>query len=192
MPNVPFGGLHPARYVSGAPYNGAFRSYTVPASDGTALYLGDLVTHVGTSSNVNGVDYQDVTRSATGDVFAGVVVGFAPDTSSSTPYRAASTLRIVYVADDPNLLFLACDGASGTAFTTADVGLNCNIVVGAGSVYTSRSGTTLDNTTEATTNTLDVKLVELLSRADNTYGQASANWLVRLNRHRFVNQIAGI
>lgn len=192
MPNGPIGGLRPVRKVTGEPYNGAYRTYAVPASDGTAIYPGDLVTHVGTSSTVNGNQYQNVTRSATGDVFAGVVVGVQPVTTNSTIYRAASELRLVYVADDPNLLFAASDGASGTAFTADDVGLNCNIVVAAGSTVTGRSGTTLDNTTEAATNTLDVKLVELINQADNIYGSASATWLVRLNRHRFVNQIAGV
>lgn len=192
MANVAIGGLQPVRTVAGSPYSGAFRSYTIPASDSTAVYIGDLVTGVGTSSTVNGVQYQDVAFSATGDVFQGVVVGVKPDTSTSLPYRAASTLRVVYVCDDPNMLFAAIDGASGTAFTAADIGLNCNIVTGTGSTTTGYSATTLDNTTEATTNTLDVKLVELLNRADNTYGSASATWLVRLNRHRFVNQIAGV
>jgi hypothetical protein len=185
-------GLRPVRTVSGAPYTGAFREYTIPASDGTAVYIGDLVTGVGTSSTVNGVQYQDVTISATGGVFQGVVVGFKPDTATSLPYRAASTLRVVRVCDDPSMLYEVKDGASGTALTAADIGLNANIVVVAGSTVTGYSGTTLDNTTEATTNTLDVKLVELMNRADNEIGSASASWLVRLNRHRFVNQIAGI
>lgn len=192
MANQPLGGLSPVRTVSGGPYSGAVRHYTIPASDGTAVGIGDLVTGVGTSSTVNGVQYQDVTRSATGDVFQGVVVGVVPDVATSTTYRVASTLRVVEVCDDPNVLFAISDGASGTALTAADIGLNVNVVVGAASTVTGRSGTTLDNSTEATTNTLDVKLVELLNRPDNTYGSASATFLVRLNRHRFVNQIAGI
>lgn len=185
-------GLRPVRTVSGAPYTGAFREYSVPASDGTALYIGDLVTMVGTSSTVNGVAMQDVTRSATGGVFQGVIVGVKPDTQASLPYRAASTLRVVRVCDDPNMLFEIKDGASGTALTAADVGLNADIVVVAGSTVTGYSGTTLNNATEATTNTLDVKLVEILNRSDNEIGSASASWLVRLNRHRFVDQIAGV
>lgn len=192
MANVPIGGLHPVRTVSGAPYTGAFRAYTIPATDGTAVYIGDPVTGVTTSSTVNGVTYQDVAISATGDVFQGVVVGVQPDTATSLPYRAASTLRVVYVCDDPNMLFSAIDGASGTAFTAADVGLNCNVVVGTGSTVTGYSAMELDNTTEATTNTLDVKLIRVVNRADNDPTIASGKYLVRLNRHRFVNQVAGV
>src|SRR4051812_40795718 len=108
-------GLRPVRTVAGAPYTGAFREYTIPASDGTAVYIGDLVTGVGTTSTVNGVQMQDVARSATGGVFQGVVVGVKPDTSTSTTYRVASTLRVVRVCDDPNMLYEVKDGASGTA-----------------------------------------------------------------------------
>jgi hypothetical protein len=65
-------------------------------------------------------------------------------------------------------------------------------VIAAGSTVTGISGTTLNNATEATTNTLDVKLVEVVNRADNTVGSASGGYLVRLNRHRFVDQLAGV
>lgn len=185
-------GLLPVGTVSGAPYNGAFRLYSIPASDSTAVFIGDLVTGKTTSSTVNGVAMQDVGQSATGDVFQGVVVGFVPDTSTSLPYRAASTLRVAMVADDPNLIFEADDISTGTPFTAADVGLNCNVVVGTGSTVTGYSAMELDNTTEATTNTLDVKLIRVVNRADNDPTIASGKYLVRLNRHRFVNQVAGV
>jgi hypothetical protein len=117
MANVPSAGL----FLSGCgpPILGVFPPTTIPASDGTATFIGDLVTGQTTSSTVNGVVMQDVIQGATGDVFQGVVVGFQPDTSTSLPYRAASTLRVVYVCDDPNMLFEADDGSTGTAFTAA-------------------------------------------------------------------------
>lgn len=185
-------GLVPVGTVSGQPYTGAARVYTIPASDSTAVFIGDLVTAKTTSSTVNGAVYQDVGQSATGDVFQGVVVGVLPDTSTSPSYRVASTLRRVMVADDPNLLFEAEDVSSGTPLAAADVGLNVNVVVAAGSTATGYSGMHLDNTTEATTNTLDLKIVGVPNRADNDLSAASAKFLVRINRHRFVNQVAGI
>lgn len=184
-------GLLPVGTVSGSPYTGAFRQYSVPAANGTAIYIGDLVTLQTTSQIVNGVVMQDVLQGATGDVFQGVVVGVGPDTSTSLPYRAASTLRVLYVADDPNLLFEADDISTGTPFTNADVGLNCNVVVGTGSTVTGYSAMELDNTTEATTNTLDLKIVGFVNRADNDPSVASGKYLVRINRHRLANQVAG-
>ena len=199
MPNInaPFG-LRPVSDLAGNPYSGSVRLYSIPSSDANAVFIGDLVTAVGTAQIVEGIAYTDVARSATGDVFQGVVVGVSPDTQDSTTYRAASTRRLVFVADDPNALFMVQQVSGGTPLTVSDVGLNANIVVGAGSTVTGYSGTTLNNATEATTNTLDVKIVSVVNAVDNDFGvdastgADASRFLVRLNRHRFVNQIAGI
>jgi hypothetical protein len=185
-------GLVPVGTVSGAPYSGAARVYSVAAANATAIFVGDLVTAATTSQTVNGVIMQDVVQGATGDVFQGVVVGVLPDTSTSLPYRAASTLRRLLVCDDPNVLFEAEDVATGTPLAAADVGLNVNVTVGTGSTVTGYSGMELDNSTEATTNTLDLKLVAVPNRADNDLASASAKFLVRINRHRLANQVAGV
>lgn len=191
-PNVSLGFV-PVRYLSGAPYNGAFNQYSVAAGNGTAIMIGDPVTTagVGTGQTINGQFFLDVVRAATGDVITGVVVGVQPVTSASLPYRAASTQRILYVADDPNLLFEIEEVGTGTALAVNDIGLNVNFVVASGSTVTGYSGVTVDNTTEATTNTLDLKLIGLKNAADNDVG-VNAKWLVRLNRHRYADQLAGV
>ena len=136
-------------------------------------------------------------QAATGDVICGVVVGVVADTRDSLIYRAASTQRLVLVNTDPNTLYEVQQVSTGTALTANDVGLNVNFVVAAGSTVTGLSGVTLDNTTEATTNTLDLKIVGMPLRADNDFGTAvgtgaaSSKFLVRINRHLFSNQVAG-
>lgn len=189
-PDTPFG-LTPRKYVSGAPYNGAVNIYSVAAGNGTAIFVGDLVTIVGTSQTIDGVIYADVAQSATGDVFQGAVVAVLPSTADSLIYRAASTQRLLAVADDPNLVFEIQEVSGGTALTANDMQLNADIIVGAGSTTTGQSGMELNNGTEATTNTLDVKIVGFVNAPDNVIGE-HAKWLVRLNRHRYVNQIAGV
>lgn len=195
--NAPFG-LRPVTDMAGNPYTGSVRLYSIPSSDATAVFIGDLVTAVGTSQIIEGIAYSDVARSATGDVFQGVVVGFLPDTQDSTTYRAASTRRIVFVDDDPNSLFMIQQVAGGTPLNINAVGLNANIVVGAGSTVTGYSGTALDNGTEATTNTLDLKIVGTVNAPDNDFGADASTgadasrFLVRINRHRLANQIAGV
>lgn len=188
--NTPFG-LRSVSGVSNGPLNGGVRQYSVAAGDGTAIYIGDLVKNAGTSQVINGETMSDVVIAATGDVFAGVVVGVLPVTRDSLSYRAASTQRVLLVDDDPNALFEVQEIGTGTPFTANDIGLNCNVSVVAGSTVTGLSGTVLDNATEATTNTLDVKIVGLVNRPDNAVG-AFAKWLVRINRHRFVDQLAGV
>ena len=193
MPNpVVKRGLVPAGTVTGGPVSGSLRYYSIPASNVTPTFIGDLVTMLTTSSIVNGVIMQDVIQSATGDIFQGVIVGFVPDTSTSLPYRAASALRVAMVCDNPDTIFEANDISTGTPFTNADVGLNCNIVVGTGSTVTGYSSMELDNNTEATTNTLDLKILGFVNRADNDPTSASGKYLVRINRHRFANQVAGV
>lgn len=195
--NAPFG-LRPVGTGSSGVYSGKITQYSVPAGDGTAIYVGDPVKLVGTSQFINGQSFSDVAQAATGDVMVGVVVGSFADTRDSTLYRAASTQRILYVCDDPNALFEIQQVSTGTALTANDVGLNVNFVVAAGSTVTGQSGVTADNTTEATTNTLDLKIVGMVNRADNDpgtavgTGAASSRLLVRLNRHIYVNQIAGV
>lgn len=193
MPNVnaPFG-LSPVRYLSGAPYNGAANVYTIPAADGTAVGIGDPVLDLGTSTtNADGTITKDVKIAATTDVITGVVVAVLPDTRDSLLYRAASTLRRVLVADDPNLIFEIQETTGGTPLTAADIGLNASIAIGSPSTTTGLSGATLNNATEATTNTLALKIVGFPARPNNEVGD-SARWLVRINRHRYVDQIAGV
>ncbi len=184
-------GATPAMHRNGAPYNGSFRVYSVPAGDATALFVGDFVKLAGTGQTLNGRVLQDVARAATGDVIVGVVVGVKPDTQDSLRYRAASTAREIYVADNPDLVFEIQEGSAGTPLTANDIGLNINFVVAAGNTVTGTSGTQLDNTTEATTNTLDLHLMAPVARDDNAIG-ASCKWLVTINRHQYSNQVAGV
>jgi len=189
--NTPFG-LKPVGSRNGAPYNGATRAYSVPASDGTALYVGSVVKLLGSSQTINGRILSDVTAWASGDRELGSIVGFEPDPDNlSRRHRPASTQRVVYVADAIDLLFEVQEVSGGTALTADDIGLNANLVVAAGSTVTGLSGIELNNATEATTNTLDVRIVGVVQRPDNAIG-TNCKWLVSLNRHAFADQIAGV
>jgi hypothetical protein len=185
-------GLTPVRYMSSAnPYSGGGNVYSVDPANATAIFVGDPVKLAGTGQTINGMIYQDVVQAATGDVMTGVVVAVLPDTRDSVIYRAASTQRLVLVADDPGILFEIQEVGTGTAFTVNDLGLNANFVVSAGNATTGISGVELDNSTEATTNTLDLQIVGFANRTGNEIG-LNAKWLVRINRHQRANQVAGI
>lgn len=165
-------GLRPVRYKSGAPYNGAANVYYVPASDGTALFVGDPVIIAG-SGDANGVS--SVTRAAAGARITGVVVGFTTNPADTTDgaietgYRVASTEAYVLVADDPTLLFEAREDAVGGALAVADIGLNVDLVAAAGSTVTRKSGYLLDSSTKATT-AAQVRIVGFSHRVGNTVG----------------------
>jgi hypothetical protein len=178
---MPFG-LRPVRYKSGESYNGAANMYFVPASDGTALFIGDPVIIAG-SGDADGVS--TVTRSAAGARITGVVVGFAPvpgavvDTAVRVGYRAASTADYVLVADDPALLFEANEDGVGGFLAVTDIGNNVDLIAGTGSTFTKLSGYMLDSSTKATTSA-GVRIVGQGQRVNNTIGTVNTVWMVGL------------
>lgn len=188
-PDIPKG-LVPVSGLSGQPYSASVTVFSTASGDATAIFIGDPVKLSGTSSTVNGAIYTDVDQAATGDVVVGVVVGVLPDTRDSLVYRAASTTRLLMVETNPNTLFEIQEVSGGTPLAAADIGLNANFVVGSGSTVTGYSGVELNNSGEATTNTLDLQIVGFVNRVDNVVGE-HAKWLVRINRHQFANQVAG-
>lgn len=185
-------GFSPVRSITGAPYNGAANVYFIPASDGTAVYIGDVVKLAGDARSPAGVP--TVTRAGATDQMLGVVVGILfsgigdtmnipPVVPLDTPvYRLASTDRYVLVADDPNIVFEAqCSGTLGTA----DIGLNVSPTTTAGSTTTGVSGEQIDLSTKATTATLPFKLVAIPQRPDNQITDSFVNAYVVANNHVF-------
>jgi hypothetical protein len=190
MANANFAsGLKPVRRFSGAPFNDAARRYSCPATYATALFIGDPVVKSGTS-DADG--YSEVNSAASGGAITGVVVGFEDIPSMTLGYGAASTVRAVLVADDPELLFEVQEDAVGGALALASVGLNCDLISAAGSTATRTSGWMLDTSTAATTSTLQVKIVEFQHRADNMPASANSKVLVKINKHTELAGQAGL
>lgn len=198
--NAPFG-LRPVKHLNGAPYNGAFRAYFVPASDGTALFVGDPVIKAGSSNTVNvsapgAGSFQvgtlsTITRATAGTTnrITGVIVGFAGD-ANATLHRPASTDRIVYVADDSDLVF---EMQSSGALAATDVGLNSVVVfTAAGSTFTGKSGAELNQAVLATTAAHQLRIVELVNREDNFPTLTASKVLVAINNHTEVPGAAGV
>lgn len=181
-------GLRPTRYISGAPYNGAGNIYHVPATDATAIFIGDLVTLTGTS-DTRGIP--TVEQADAGDVVLGVCIGVRAVTQESTVFRAASTERYIFVEDSPEVVYEIQEDSVGGALTADSVGLNANFIVGTGSTSTGISAMELDSNTAATTATLPLKILRLVDREDNEIGD-QAKWEVRLNSHRFRAGVIGV
>lgn len=177
MPNANIAtGLTPRRYRNGAPWTGAARTYHVPASNTTALFVGDPVIITGTGDSMG---YPDVGIATAGGRVTGVVVGFRP-TAPFSPNRSlpAGQEGYVIVADDPTLLFEVQDNGN---LPVTSIGLNANLVAAAGNAFTGWSSWQLDAATAATTATLQVRIIELQHRADVEPG-ANQKWLVALNQ----------
>jgi hypothetical protein len=148
--------------------------YSVPATDSTALYVGDVVELVDSMDAGGQVATVKALASAT-NVPLGVVVGFLqnPDDLYVPNYRKASVARYVIVADDLiNTVFQAQEDAVGGSVSAANIGghYNISVITAAGSVYTGMSGTMLDSSTAVNT-ALNFKLVGVARLQNNVAAQ---------------------
>jgi len=190
MPNVSrVQGLRLSKSFTG-PENGNLETFSVLASDATALFVGDVVKSAGTA-DANGV--QAITRlTADTDLPTGVIAGFLPDYSNLAipgQYRLASTYRQVYLVVDPAAVF---EVQATAATVLADIGLNVGITYTAGSTATGQSGMVANMATKGTGNTLPLKIVGVVQRPDMDMAD-SANWklLVTLNTNNFGGNTTG-
>lgn len=183
-------GLVPLRYRSGGPYNGATNLYCIPATDSTVAYVGAVVKPAG-SADATGV--MTVTANvSTGNAVLGPIVAVRAVTRDSTIHREASTLRYVFVADDPNLEFVCQDDAAA-ALAATNVGMVAdltNFTSGTASTGLSQTEISAATATASGDGTEDVQLVGLYQVPGNDFG-ANAKWVVRLNNHYSVDASPG-
>jgi hypothetical protein len=180
-------GLSPVKHLNGAPWNGQANVYCIPAASTSGFAIGDPVISGG-DADANGVP--TIALAAATGAIRGVIVGLGTKESlMANPSNLDSTVRpaaaqsidwYAMVVDDPMVVFEAQEVSGGTALTSAAVGLNTNLTLGTNNGYV--SGWEVDNATEATTATLQVKLLGLARRRDNAFGE-HAKWLVKINNH---------
>jgi hypothetical protein len=193
-------GLKPVRHKSGAPYNGAANPYFIKSDYATALFIGDPVVKTGTSNTaavkVPGAGFfpigtlPEINKTAAGDVdgntkrITGVIVGFtALPSDLNKNYNPASTERVAWVCDDPDIVFeIQADGA----IPAASIGLNAVLIyTHAGSTTTGLSGAELDTTSDApaadASNQLTI--VRAVNREDNDTTITHAKVEVLINAH---------
>lgn len=196
MPNANrAAGLAPVQYLNGAPWNGQARIYSIAAAYATKLAIGDPVISSGTSDS-RGVP--GIVRAADTGAIRGVIVGLGAlnQTAMANPQNLDQTIRpgaaqattwYAMVVDDPNVVFEVQEG--GTPLAAADVGLNTNLTITDANNFLSQ--VVLDNADKAGTATLQVKLLGLVQRVDNEFGQY-AKWLVKINNHELAAGTAGV
>ena len=155
---APFG-LRPVGNLSGT-YNGAFRQYPILSSYSTRICFGDVVKLVDGGSTTT-IEKDTGTTSATPiGIFLGcrfIDVSTKQLTFSQQWSGAAHTEGMVYVADDPNILFeIQADGT----VNNDDLAANCALVQGTSSSALGISRVSLDISTAATTASLPIRIVD--------------------------------
>lgn len=163
------------------------RRYFVPASDATAIFVGDAVKSAGSADASTGLP--TVAQAAAGDTIRGVVVGVdqvdgvaIASTVLSRVHRPASTAMYLIVCDDPNAIFEVQEDAVGGTIALVDAGENADIVVGSGNATTGLSGMQLDSSTH-TTGSAQLRILGWVQRPDNEVAVANAKLLVTINEH---------
>lgn len=180
-------GFQPVQKLDGSAWSGQLSPYPIASAYATAIFTGDPVTVL-----ADGTIGIGVAGSAILGIFQGVKYTDATGQVKNSPYwpAAATTMgsatATALIIDDPNVLFSIQEtsgtGTAGTALALADVNLNINFRVGTGVTATGQSATSIDNSTEDTTATLNCKIIRLDPTPGNAVG-SFANWYVAINNH---------
>ena len=194
-------GFKPVNRLDGLPYAGAIRQIPIAPSYATAILNGDTVK-VDTNGYIVAASTTD-----SGSII-GVLVGCSYINSLSQPtfsqaYPASTStstaLAFAFVVDDPSAVFKVCATVAGstapTAYSRAIVGSNVALVANVGSTTTGDSYYGIDGSSANTTNTLPVRVVDVVP--DTATGNASVaattyyEFLVKFNTAQY-NSTTGI
>lgn len=155
---APFG-LRPVGNLGGT-YNGSFRQYPILSSESTRICFGDLVklTDAGTTTTIQ----KDTGTTAATPI--GIFMGcrYTDLSTGQTQFTqvwsgAAHTNGMVYVMDDPNVLFeIQADGS----VNDDDIAANAALVQGTSNLTLGISRVSLDISTTATTAALPIRIVD--------------------------------
>ena len=190
-------GFKPVNRLDGLPYAGAIRQIPVAAAYATAILNGDTVKIDSTGYLVAGSATN--TGSNVGVLVGCQYVNSAGQTVQGQYYPAATStttaLAYAYVVDDPNAVFrvVATNGQTTvpTAFSRAIIGANVPISVATGSTTTGDSFYGIDGTAANTTNTLPVRVVDVVpDTATGPAGVAATTYyefLVKFNLHQYTD-----
>lgn len=175
-------GLVPVKLLSGTPYAGVTRQFSIASNYGTDIFNGDAVKLV-----TGGTVERDTFDAAMTPI--GVFVGCTytdPNTDQKVfkQYYPASTVASdikAYVVDATDVLFKVAVVSSGTTIgdlAITDIGANVAGVDNTGSTTTGNSKSAISDTS-ATTNTLPFRIVGLVEETTNIsggYTEAYVKW----------------
>jgi len=191
-------GLVPVKLVSGVPFVGVTRQYSIASGYNTNIFNGDAVKLV-TGGTVER-DTADAAMTPMG-VFLGCTytdpsLGYQLF-SQYYPANTAASDIMAYVADGTDVLFKVAVLSSAAGATPVigdlaitDLGANVAMINNAGDTATGNSRCGISDTT-ATTNTLPLRIVELVEETKNSSG-GFTEALVKWNAGHQMNNLTGV
>ena len=191
-------GLVPVKLVSGVPFVGVTRQYSIASGYNTNIFNGDAVQLV-TGGTVER-DTADAAMTPIG-VFLGCTytdpsLGYQLF-SQYYPANTAASDIMAYVADGTDVLFKVAVLSSSAGATPVigdlaitDLGANVAMINNDGDTATGNSRCGISDTT-ATTNTLPLRIVELVEETKNSSG-GFTEALVKWNAGHQMNNLTGV
>jgi hypothetical protein len=190
-------GFKPLQRLDGLPYAGAIRQIPVAAGYATAILNGDTVKESG--------GYLVAANTTNSGDILGVVVGCQyvnslGQTVQGQYYPAAAStttsLAYAYVVDDPNAVFQVAATTAGSttpaAYARTIVGKNVALVANVGSTSTGDSAYGIDGSSATTTNTLPLRVVDVITASATGVRTATATtyyeFVVKLNTAQYNDQ----
>ena len=176
--NAPFGFRPAMRTLSGG--SGTIVSAHKLVGYGTALFIGDAVTHAAAGTkNTLAID-------------AAITPGTTPVLGVNLIYGAASVATDHAIVEASHAVFITQgDGTGATFLVAASLSKTANLALTAGNTGTKISKHSLSETSLNTTNTLDLKVRGLYQDANNVVGQY-AKVFITFNNLVESDQKAGI
>lgn len=183
-------GLVPVKLLSGVPYVGTVRHYSIASGYGTAIFYGDAVKLV-----TGGTVERDTFDAAMTPIGVFMGVSYTDPNTGQKTFRqnyiastAASDIE-AYVCDATDVLFKVAVVSSGTTIgdlAITDIGANVAGVDNTGDSTSGNSRCAISDTS-ATTNTLPFRIVDLVQETKNSSGGFTEAYVKWNAGHQFDN-----
>jgi hypothetical protein len=188
-------GLKPVNLIGGQVFAGATRLMEIASGYATSIFYGDLVKRI--SDGTIEKDTGTTTATPCG-VFLGV--SFTNQSTGQIQQQqyypasqaiASGSKIFAVVADDPDTLFqvVSCSATTVVAgMGISAIGNNIALIQNAGSTTTGNSKVAIDEGTQATTNTLPIRIIDVV-RETATGADTFVEFIVKINAtmHQYNN-----
>ena len=188
-------GLKPVNLIGGQVFAGATRLMQIASGYATSIFYGDLVKRISDGT----IEKDTGTTTATP---CGVFLGCSFTNASTGQIQQqqyypasqqvkAGTQIFAVVADDPDTLFqvVSCSATTTVAgMGISAIGNNIALIQNAGSTTTGNSKVAIDEGTQATTNTLPIRIIDVV-RETATGADTFVEFIVKINAtmHQYNN-----
>jgi len=188
-------GLKPVNLIGGQVFAGSTRMMEIASGYATSIFYGDLVKRI--SDGTIEKDTGTTTATPVG-IFLGV--SFTNQSTGQIQQQqyypasqaiASGSKIFAVVADDPDTLFQVVSCSSGTTVAgmgISAIGNNIALIQNAGSTVSGNSQVAIDEGTQATTNTLPIRIIDVV-RETATGADTFVEFIVKINAtmHQYNN-----